>query len=282
MNPDAGEVRTLGYKAPAEVMGLYLHEVTAPAIGCTSGRHPRIVPQEGYLSALARPLSWSFHLHGGADRAAGRRVVVVLAPAASADGDVYGVRSLCCPWRLVPTTAELASDQAVPSADVFSAPFRSAPLPEAQPQRALPMWGVLWRCSAAASAALEPLLRADAALGDVAALDGIEASRLQPRLGADERAAACDAAAVAADYVGSMSPADVAAVDVLPLPPDVTEALGSLRVWREDARVDWASPTLEVRSASAAAAGLAAGRARDGVCTLTATAVSRVRDRLCK
>lgn len=229
--PDVGELRTPNYKAPQEVDAAHVYQwnqeqscvfpdANSPNRGAESGcdasfweQHPTAnfmrVPFD--LSLLARPIEWSFE-RLNKDVNVHARMVLVLAPPVAAGGGVYGVDYDFTNERYTATPPPpfRMPDHVV--AD--SVPVKAADLPP-RTSRVVPVWGVLYACSAT------NLLGAY--------------NRETPSATPD----VCAAARALRPHRPHLEPLSSELTETT-LPADLAQTLADVRVWPFDATVDLA------------------------------------------
>ena len=158
---DAGELRTPGYKRPSEVEALFLAASRAPV-----GREN-----------LGEPLSWAIFRASGRRRASAAAasasdathepVALILCPAAlletDAEGGGGGARAVYGIRRALEGGLRFLATSGGAGIEAFPEERRLHDLaPEVTPQLPIPVWGVFYRCSAAAAAGRPWSLRARA------------------------------------------------------------------------------------------------------------------------
>lgn len=207
IHEDSGEILTPNYKTPREVEGIMLHE-------WMNDRHcDGFHRGQSELAPLTRPLGWAFFRTSGDQ-------ILVLAPGLVRGPGVFAIdhfsyrspqrffaaqRSVIgTPKPVAPGIAYDAHDRAVGS-DVE-----------------IPVWGILHRCSEANLA----LVPSRGAGGSSKSLEGVRR---------------CIAAETLWPHALRTQSSYHSAVMTTSLPPAIVSAIGALRVWPSDAKVDVAA-----------------------------------------
>ena len=204
-NADAGELRSPGYKTPAEVDGLLVYDWK----GSSQEALDELGRWHDDLSGIAPPLQWAFYRAKPEHR---HSLVLVLAPVALSE-PVYGLEATGDPqsFHASPPPPQLGGDLvAVASQHVA---FRMADLPTPSMRR-VPVWGVLYPCSQA-NERLEPL---------------------QPT--ADDDIRRCAAVARLRQHNATLDGVTRAARDQTVMPSELRAQVHTMHIWPADAVVD--------------------------------------------
>ena len=227
-NGDAGEMRTPHYKAPDEVDGVLLYPWGRSPSPWNSGNS-----FDFDLSVLSRPVQWAFYR-------ASSELVLVLCPAAVASG-VFGIlrHSLTRFVATKPPPETLGGSRAdEPIAP--RVPYATLDIAHAQqPEVAVPVWGVLFRCT----------------------LSNMQDTSILPTAPEDAQRV-CVAAEALTPHI---PPQPDAVLETAVLPNDVVQELHAARPWPSTASVDLSA------SADVASVG-----PPDSICVLSVTAARNV------